>query len=190
MLLVPVYVIGQAKLPLREQIGISFIFCLGIFVVVAALLTKVFNLSDEYDTLYMFWYARESSVAIYVANLPMIWPWVRRNIPFFRTDYYGPQKSHAKEKKEGGAPLKLLPKRIIKVVDGKTVIVTAEDSEDSEESEVTDCGASGVSEEAAKNGREVTPTFRNQNRVDVTIDSLFGPAPRQSHNMEGKDKDI
>lgn len=44
----------------------------------------MFNLSNVYDTSYMLWYAREASVAVYVANLPLIWPLVREWIPYLR----------------------------------------------------------------------------------------------------------
>jgi hypothetical protein len=47
-------------------------------------LTKVFNLKDVYDTAYMLWYTREASVAVYVANLPLIWPLLREWIPILR----------------------------------------------------------------------------------------------------------
>jgi len=52
--------------------------------VIAAILTKVYNLSDVYDTAYMLWYTREASVAVYVANLPLIWPLLREWFPFLR----------------------------------------------------------------------------------------------------------
>jgi hypothetical protein len=47
-------------------------------------LTKVFNLSNVYDTSYMLWYTREASVAVYVANLPLIWPLLREWFPLLR----------------------------------------------------------------------------------------------------------
>jgi len=47
-------------------------FSMGIFVILAAILTKVYNLSNVWDTAYMLWYIREASVAMYVANLLMI----------------------------------------------------------------------------------------------------------------------
>jgi len=50
---------------------------------IAALLTKIYNLSDVYDPTYMLWYTREASVAVYVANLPMIWPLLRECFPIF-----------------------------------------------------------------------------------------------------------
>jgi hypothetical protein len=51
-------------------------------------LTKVFNLSDVYDVDYMLWYTREASVALYVANLPLIWPLLREWVPFLRNTTY------------------------------------------------------------------------------------------------------
>ena len=54
------------------------------FQIVAAILTKVYNLSDVYATTYMLWYTREASVAVYVANLPGIWPLLREHIRFLR----------------------------------------------------------------------------------------------------------
>ena len=52
--------------------------------IIAAILTKVYNLSDVYSTTYMLWYTREASVAVYVANLPGIWPLLREHIRFLR----------------------------------------------------------------------------------------------------------
>ena len=33
----------------------------------------------------MLWYTREASVAVYVPNMPMIWPLLREYIPFLRS---------------------------------------------------------------------------------------------------------
>ena len=52
--------------------------------IIAAILTKVYNLSDVYDTAYMFWYTREASVAVYVANLPAIYPLLKEHLRFLR----------------------------------------------------------------------------------------------------------
>lgn len=71
-------------LPWRQKIVVAFIFSLGIFVITAALLTKVFNLTDVYDASYMLWYIREASVAVYMSNLPMIWPLLREWFPCLR----------------------------------------------------------------------------------------------------------
>ncbi|OCL02354.1 hypothetical protein AOQ84DRAFT_252716, partial [Glonium stellatum] len=84
MLLVPLPMVINLKLPLKQKIILSIVFSMGIFVIIAAVLTKVYNLSDVYDTSYMLWYTREASVAVYVANLPMIWPLLREYVPFLR----------------------------------------------------------------------------------------------------------
>jgi hypothetical protein len=74
----------QVNLPFKQKVALVAIFSMGSFVIVAAILTKVFNLADVYSTVYMLWYVRESSVAIYVANLPMIWPLLREWFPYLR----------------------------------------------------------------------------------------------------------
>lgn len=71
-------------LPWRQKIVVAFIFSLGVFVIIAALLTKIFNLTDVYDASYMLWYIREASVAVYMSNLPMIWPLLREWFPCLR----------------------------------------------------------------------------------------------------------
>ncbi|KAF2840341.1 hypothetical protein M501DRAFT_1015400 [Patellaria atrata CBS 101060] len=110
MLLIPIPTVIKLKMPLRQKVILALVFSMGIFVVssisllsldlsfsverelttgalqiIAAILTKVYNLSDVYDTAYMLWYTREASVAVYVANLPMIWPLLREWFPFLRT---------------------------------------------------------------------------------------------------------
>ncbi|KAF2831019.1 hypothetical protein CC86DRAFT_430633 [Ophiobolus disseminans] len=80
----PIPMIYSLTLPLKQKLGLGILFSMGTFVIVAAILTKVFNLSDVYATTYMFWYTREASVAVYVANLPGIWPLLREHIRFLR----------------------------------------------------------------------------------------------------------
>lgn len=60
----------------------------------------MYNLSDVYDTSYMLWYTREASVAVYVANLPMIWPLLREWFPCLRNISTG--KSYAVERRPSG----------------------------------------------------------------------------------------
>ncbi|KAI5788315.1 hypothetical protein EDC01DRAFT_707601 [Geopyxis carbonaria] len=86
MLCIPLPLVYRSKLPLKQKIAVTTIFCMGIFVIVAAILTKVFNLSDMYSVNYMFWYVRESSVALYVSNLPLVWPLIRKVIPGMGTN--------------------------------------------------------------------------------------------------------
>ncbi|KAJ8115477.1 hypothetical protein OPT61_g2879 [Boeremia exigua] len=81
---IPIPMVLSLTLPIRQKIGLGLLFSMGTFVIIAAILTKVYNLSDVYDTAYMFWYTREASVAVYVANLPGIWPLLREHIRFLR----------------------------------------------------------------------------------------------------------
>jgi hypothetical protein len=81
MLFVPLPLVLRTTMPARQKAVLMAIFSMGLFVIVAALLTKVFNLSDVWDPSYMLWYVREASVAVYVSNLPMVWPLLREWFP-------------------------------------------------------------------------------------------------------------
>jgi hypothetical protein len=76
---------------------------MGIFVILAAILTKVFNLSDVWDPSYMLWYTREASVAVYVSNLPMIWPLLREWFPALRSLTPGQKSTGVSGKRPYGA---------------------------------------------------------------------------------------
>jgi hypothetical protein len=84
MLAVMLPLLVQVNLPGKQKIALVGLFSMGSFVILAAILTKYFNLSDVYSTVYMLWYVRESSTALYVANLPMIWPLLREWFPYLR----------------------------------------------------------------------------------------------------------
>jgi hypothetical protein len=81
MLCIPIPLIRKLQMPLKQKAVLLLIFSMGIFVILAALLTKIFNLSNIWDPSYMLWYTRESSVAVYVSNIPMIWPLLREWFP-------------------------------------------------------------------------------------------------------------
>lgn len=84
MLFIPLPLIFRTTLPWRQKLVLLFVFSLGLFVIVAALLTKIFNLTAIWDPTYMLWYVREASVAVYVSNLPMIWPLLREWFPVLK----------------------------------------------------------------------------------------------------------
>lgn len=84
MLGIPLPLITRLKVPLRQKSALLLIFSMGIFVIAAAILTKVFNLTDVWDPKYMLWYTREASVAVYVSNLPLIWPMLRECFPILK----------------------------------------------------------------------------------------------------------
>lgn len=73
--------------PQMQQKGILLgIFGMGFFIIVAAILTKVYCLVPWLISyVYMNWYFREASVAVYVTNLPTIWPLLREVFPLLST---------------------------------------------------------------------------------------------------------
>lgn len=81
MLSIPLPLITKLNVPLKQKSVLLLIFSMGIFVIIAALLTKIFNLTNVWDPSYMLWYVREASVAVYVSNLPLIWPMLREWFP-------------------------------------------------------------------------------------------------------------
>lgn len=101
MLSISIPLVLRLQVPLKQKMLMGLLFSMGIFVVsklappsqshqltilqvLAAILTKVYNLSDVYSTSYMLWYTREASVATYVANLPAVWPLLRHVFPCLR----------------------------------------------------------------------------------------------------------
>ena len=100
MLFVPLPLIFKTTMPGKQKAVLSVIFGMGLFVIIAALLTKVFNLSNVWDPRYMLWYVREASVAVYVSNLPMVWPLVREWAPWLRS--WGPGSSGSRSARRKG----------------------------------------------------------------------------------------
>ncbi|GAB7349185.1 hypothetical protein MBLNU459_g8118t2 [Dothideomycetes sp. NU459] len=85
MLLIPLPLIMGVAVPMKQKLVLLIIFSMGIFVIVAAVLTKAEFFISIYSADYMFWYTREASVAVYVANLPCIWPLLREAMPVLKS---------------------------------------------------------------------------------------------------------
>ena len=85
MMMIPLPLILTVSVPIKQKLVLLLIFSMGIFVIVAATLTKIEFFVNIYDIDFMFWYTREASVAIYVANLPCIWPLLREALPVLRS---------------------------------------------------------------------------------------------------------
>lgn len=109
MLAVPIPLLLRSSLPKKQKFAMVIIFGMGIFVastlqtcqnnaaiivfmltcmisqILSAILSKAISLMpDKLDSItYTFWYMRESSVAIYVANLPLLWPIIHKFISWF-----------------------------------------------------------------------------------------------------------
>ncbi|KAF2765491.1 hypothetical protein EJ03DRAFT_206755 [Teratosphaeria nubilosa] len=63
----------RMQLPLKKKIPVVGMFSLGIFVILAAVLNKVYSFTLPFGSLWTYWYVRESSTALLVANLPFVW---------------------------------------------------------------------------------------------------------------------
>lgn len=67
---------------------------MGIFVIVAAIITKVYCLVPSLISyVYLNWYFREASVSVYVTNLPALWTMLRDVFPALRSWGFGEKKS-------------------------------------------------------------------------------------------------
>jgi hypothetical protein len=68
----------RISLRLSKKIPLVGIFSLGVFVIIAAILNKVYSFSDPFSDEWVYWYVRESSTALIVANLPFVWLFYRQ----------------------------------------------------------------------------------------------------------------
>ena len=86
MLLIAIPLLMAVRLPPRQKITLVFLFGLGIFVIVAAILTKVYCLVPQLISyVYMSWYFREATVAMLVTCLPLTWSLMRDIFPALKS---------------------------------------------------------------------------------------------------------
>jgi hypothetical protein len=93
MLLVAIPLLLKIRLPLKQKLILVLLFGMGVFVIVAAILTKVYCLVPELISyVYMNWYFREATVAILVTNLPLVWSLLRDVFPGLKSWTGGSKK--------------------------------------------------------------------------------------------------
>ncbi|KAG0158376.1 hypothetical protein PDIDSM_5890 [Penicillium digitatum] len=86
MLLIAIPMLVQVRVPLKQKLILTILFGMGIFVIVAAVLNKVYCLVPSLISyIYMNWYFREAAVAIMVTNLPLIWSLLRDVFPILKS---------------------------------------------------------------------------------------------------------
>ncbi|KAF2433101.1 UbiD family decarboxylase, partial [Tothia fuscella] len=68
----------RSTLPLNRKIILCSIFSMGIFVILASVLNKYYSFTHPFGSQWTFWYVRESSTGILVANMPFLWTLLRR----------------------------------------------------------------------------------------------------------------
>jgi len=75
-IIIPILV--KTQLPWSQKALLLLFYSAGIFIIAAAVTTKVYQFTnrDVYDSswAYVSWYMREAAVAVYISNLPIIIP--------------------------------------------------------------------------------------------------------------------
>jgi len=72
----------NARLSFQQKAILGVIFGMGTFVIIAAILRAIYCLVPSLISyVYMNWYFREASVAVYVTTLPGIWVFLREIFP-------------------------------------------------------------------------------------------------------------
>ncbi|GAB7349153.1 hypothetical protein MBLNU459_g8092t1 [Dothideomycetes sp. NU459] len=76
----------RTQLPKKKKAALVGVFGLGFFVILCAILNKYYSFTQPFGSEWTYWYVRESSTALLVANLPFLWTLLRRCAPFKALD--------------------------------------------------------------------------------------------------------
>ncbi len=99
MLIIAIPLLFTVRLPLQQKAVLMIIFGMGAFVIVAAILTKIYCLVPSLITyVYLNWYFREASVSVYVTNLPVLWSLLRDLFPQLKGWGFESKRSHGSAK--------------------------------------------------------------------------------------------
>ncbi|KAF3482273.1 uncharacterized protein GIQ15_05032 [Arthroderma uncinatum] len=86
MLVIAIPLLMAVRLPQRQKLILVFIFGLGIFIIISAVLTKIYCLVPSLISyVYLNWYFREATVAMLVTCLPMTWSLLRDIFPALKS---------------------------------------------------------------------------------------------------------
>ncbi|OAQ58717.1 decarboxylase [Pochonia chlamydosporia 170] len=90
IILIPMPVFLQSRLAMKKKLILIGVFALGGFTILSAILNKFYSFNEPFGSAWTFWYIRESSTAIIVANLPLTWTVFRRmfNLRSFNNSEY------------------------------------------------------------------------------------------------------
>lgn len=85
MLAIAIPILCRLQVPALQRSILLSIFGMGIFIIIAAILTKLYSLYPPLLTYaYLNWYCREASVCVYVTNLPALWSFILDTFPKLR----------------------------------------------------------------------------------------------------------
>jgi hypothetical protein len=97
----PIFI--RSMLPWKRKLILCGIFSLGIFVIMAAVLNKYYSFMKPYEPTWIFWYVRESSTAVLVANLPFTWTLLRKIFDLGAFDeQHPPPRTYHSSRSAGG----------------------------------------------------------------------------------------
>ena len=92
---IPMPLFIRSTLALRKKLILIGVFALGGFTILSAILNKYYSFTEPFGSAWTFWYIRESSTAIIVANLPLTWNLFRRifHLRSFHSGNYSKSRS-------------------------------------------------------------------------------------------------
>ncbi|KAE8154054.1 hypothetical protein BDV25DRAFT_136199 [Aspergillus avenaceus] len=111
MLCIPLPLFIRSHLPIKQKIAVCAVFSLGGIVILMASLNKYYNFTRLFDARFLKWYIAEVSTAVYISNLPLLWPLLRTVFHRLRTtgttksSFLGPPPSHRLRSTESTARL-------------------------------------------------------------------------------------
>ncbi|KAJ9603288.1 hypothetical protein H2200_012066 [Cladophialophora chaetospira] len=78
ILSIPLPLLIKAHLPTKKKVLLVFPFTLGLFTMLCAILSKRLSFTQPFSSEWVYWYCRESSTAMIVANMPYSWALIRK----------------------------------------------------------------------------------------------------------------
>ncbi|ODA83241.1 hypothetical protein RJ55_01753 [Drechmeria coniospora] len=78
IIMIPMPVLLRSRIAMKKKVVLCAVFALGGFTILSAILNKFYSFSEPYGSAWTFWYIRESSTALIVANIPLTWTLFRR----------------------------------------------------------------------------------------------------------------
>ncbi|QRD94790.1 hypothetical protein F9C07_1826748 [Aspergillus flavus] len=78
MLCIPLPLFIRSHLPLKQKVAVCAVFSLGGIVILMAALNKYYNFTELQNPRFLKWYVAEVATAVYVSNVPLLWPLLRQ----------------------------------------------------------------------------------------------------------------
>lgn len=92
----------KARIPVQQKLILLTVFGMGLFVITAALLCKIYGLYPPLISYsYLNWFFREASVSVYVTNIPVIYSLLREAFPAMARWGYNTNKGSATRSNNG-----------------------------------------------------------------------------------------